>query len=66
MGGGELRVSGGSPKLMEADFDYNDPGWKPQVEYHSTGVRSDIEISTAEGQSRTERTTGTCDSMTRC
>ena len=44
MGAGELRVSGGAPKLMEADFDYNDPGSKPQVEYHSTGVRSDIDI----------------------
>lgn len=49
MGAGELRVSGGSPKLMEADFDYNVPGWKPQVEYHSTGVRSDIEISHTPG-----------------
>jgi hypothetical protein len=45
MGAGELHISGGSPKLMEADFTYNVPGWKPQVEYHSTGVRSDIEIS---------------------
>jgi hypothetical protein len=34
---------------MEADFDYNIPGWKPQVEYHSTGVRSDIEVSQATG-----------------
>ncbi len=47
MDAGELRVAGGSPKLMEAAFDYNVPGWKPQVEYHSTGVRSDIEISNA-------------------
>lgn len=45
MGAGELRVTGGSPKLLEADFDYNSPGWKPQVDYHSTGVRGDIEIS---------------------
>jgi hypothetical protein len=45
MGAGELRVKGASPKLMEADFDYNVPGLKPQVDYHSTGVRSDIEIS---------------------
>lgn len=45
IGAGELRVGGGSPKLMEADFNYNTPGWKPKVEYHSTGVRSDIEIS---------------------
>ena len=46
---GELRVGGGSPKLMEADFDYNVPGWNPKVEYHSTGVRSDIEISQGPG-----------------
>ena len=44
MGAGELRVEGGAVKLMEANFDYNDPGSKPQVEYHSTGVRSDIDI----------------------
>ena len=46
---GELRVAGGSAKLMEAEFDYNVPGWKPQVDYHSTGVRSDIEVSNAPG-----------------
>jgi hypothetical protein len=45
MGAGELRVTGGTPKLMEGDFTYNVAGWKPQVDYHSTGVRSDIEIS---------------------
>lgn len=49
MDAGEMRVSGGSSKLMEADFDYNVPGWKPRVEYHSTGVRSDIEISNPDG-----------------
>jgi len=44
MGAGELRVAGGAVKLMEGNFDDNDSGSKPQVEYHSTGVRSDIEI----------------------
>jgi uncharacterized protein DUF2154 len=44
LGAGEMRVGGGAAKLMEGNFDYNDPGSKPQVEYHSTGVRSDIEI----------------------
>jgi hypothetical protein len=47
MGAGELQVEGGSAKLMEADFNYNLPGWKPQVDYHSTGVRSDLEVSTS-------------------
>jgi hypothetical protein len=45
LGAGELRVSGNSAKLLEADFDYNSPGWKPEVDYHSTGVRGDIQIS---------------------
>jgi len=49
MGAGELRVQGGSAKLAEADFEYNSPGWKPQVEYHSTGVRSDLEIFHPDG-----------------
>lgn len=44
IGAGELRVGGGAAKLMEGNFDYNDPGSKPQVDYHSTGVRSDIDI----------------------
>lgn len=44
IGAGELRVGGGAVKLMEGNFDYNDPGSKPQVDYHSTGVRSDIDI----------------------
>lgn len=45
MGAGEMHVGGGSLKLMDADFTYTDPGSKPQVDYHSTGVRSDIVIS---------------------
>jgi hypothetical protein len=44
MGAGEMRVAGGAVKLMEGNFDYNDPGSKPQVDYHSTGVRGDIQI----------------------
>lgn len=33
MGGGELKVTGGTAKLMEGDFSYNVPEWKPVVEY---------------------------------
>ena len=29
MGAGELRMSGGSAKLAEGDFDYNVASWKP-------------------------------------
>jgi hypothetical protein len=44
IGAGELRIGGGAAKLLEGNFDYNDPGSRPQVDYHSTGVRSDIDI----------------------
>lgn len=33
MGAGDLRVSGGSAKLLEADFNYNVAKLKPEVEY---------------------------------
>lgn len=49
MGAGELNVSGGSPKLAEADFTYNVASWKPNVDYHSTGVRGDLLITQPEG-----------------
>jgi hypothetical protein len=49
MGAGELNVSGGSAKMAEADFTYNVASWKPNVDYHSTGVRGDLQISQPEG-----------------
>ena len=33
MGGGKLRVSSGTAKLMEGKFTYNVPEWKPVVDY---------------------------------
>lgn len=44
MGAGELKVNGGSPKLMDADFTYNIPSWKPELRYSFTGVRGDLTI----------------------
>jgi len=49
MGVGELKVEGGSPKLLEADFLYNVPSWKPIVESHPASFRADIRISQPEG-----------------
>ncbi len=49
MGAGELHVDRGSKYLAEADFTYNISAWKPRVNYHSTGARSDLEISQPEG-----------------
>jgi N-terminal domain of toast_rack, DUF2154 len=44
MGAGELRVHGGSPKLMDADFTFNQPNSKPDVHYDASGFRSNIVI----------------------
>jgi hypothetical protein len=41
---GEIRVEGGSPKLAEADFNYNVAEWKPKVDYRSSGSRADLSI----------------------
>jgi len=44
IGVGELRVDGGSPKLMDADFTYNVPSGKPVVRNHSFGSRAELSI----------------------
>jgi hypothetical protein len=42
MGAGELRVEGGSSKLMDADFDYDIPSWKPSISYNTSSFRSEL------------------------
>src|SRR5262245_54799348 len=44
MGAGELHIEGGSPKLLEANFDYNVPSWKPIVDANTSSFRADIKI----------------------
>ena len=44
MGVGEMNVQGGSPKLLEGDFTYAIPSWKPEVKYSSTGFRGTLTI----------------------
>ncbi len=44
MGAGELHMQGGSPKLVEAKFDYNAPAWKPAVESNTSSFRAEIRI----------------------
>src|SRR5207248_4717108 len=46
-GAGNLRIGSGTEKLVRADFDYNVPSWKPEVQY-SGGV---LRISQPEGRS---------------
>jgi len=45
LGVGELRLSGGAKELLEAEFAYNVPGWKPEVRYDGTGFRGRLEIN---------------------
>src|SRR6266566_3999092 len=45
MGGGELHVKSGTPKLLEADFAYNVPEWKPMVDYRDTPPAGELTIS---------------------
>jgi len=45
MGAGNLRIGSGTEKLLRADFDYNVPSWKPEVQYNSGVLR----ISQPEG-----------------
>src|SRR5439155_1021842 len=45
MNAGELHVKSGTPKLLEADFAYNVPEWKPVVDYRTNQSRGDLTIS---------------------
>jgi hypothetical protein len=48
---GELNLEGGSPKLLEAEFSYNVPAWKPLLETNSGSLRTDIKIEQPQGGS---------------
>lgn len=39
---GQLDVGGGSQQLVNADFTYNVPSWKPDVRYTTSGTTSDL------------------------
>ena len=49
MTAGALEVRGGAGSLLEADFAYNVPEWKPSVTRSRTGSESDLEIAQGEG-----------------
>jgi hypothetical protein len=50
IGAGELRVSGGAAKKVEADLAYNSDRLKPTVDQRTSGSRSEIEISQPESR----------------
>jgi hypothetical protein len=45
IGAGDLKVSGGSSKLMDGEFTYNVAAWKPEIRYNNTGVRGYLTIN---------------------
>jgi hypothetical protein len=49
MGAGELRVQGGSPKLMDADFEFSNTRSKPIVRYTASSFRGDLVIEQPTG-----------------
>ena len=49
MGAGELRVEGGSPKLMDAGFDYNIAASRPMVRYEASSFRGELFIEQPSG-----------------
>jgi hypothetical protein len=52
MSAGELSVKGGTPKLLEADFAFNVPDWRPVVDYRATSSRGELTISQPKNSSR--------------
>jgi hypothetical protein len=50
MGAGELNLTGGTPKLLDADFAYNLDSWKPKITTRdSAGLRADIKVEQPQG-----------------
>jgi hypothetical protein len=48
IGAGELKVSGGAAKQLEADFTYNSESSKPTIDHRTSGSTSEITISQPE------------------
>jgi uncharacterized protein DUF2154 len=51
MGAGELNITGGADQLMEGEFSYNVPEWKPKVSYDVSGEEGELIVKqgSAEG-----------------
>jgi hypothetical protein len=50
MTSGELDVRGGAATLLEGDFAYNVPEWKPSISHSNNGSISDLEVSQGDGR----------------
>jgi uncharacterized protein DUF2154 len=50
MGAGELNVTGGADRLMEADFSYNVANWEPEVNYDVSGDTGELSVEQGQGE----------------
>jgi hypothetical protein len=50
MGAGELNVTGGADRLMEADFSYNVANWEPEVNYDLSGDTGELSVEQGQGE----------------
>ena len=56
MNAGQLKVGGGATNLLEADFNYNVPEWKPDVKYEASGSVGNLEVEQPGSGSYTSNT----------
>jgi hypothetical protein len=50
MGSGELNMGGGAKDLLDAEFSYQNPRWKPNVDYRVTAGRGHLTIRQPAGK----------------
>jgi hypothetical protein len=53
IGAGELNVTGGADRLMEADFAYNVADWKPEINYDVSGDTGELRVQQGQGEGPT-------------
>jgi hypothetical protein len=53
IGAGELNLTGGADRLMEADFAYNVADWEPKVNYGVSGEMGELSVQQGQGNGPT-------------
>jgi hypothetical protein len=53
IGAGQLNLTGGTDRLMEADFAYNVADWEPEVDYAVSGDTGELSVQQGQGDGPT-------------
>jgi N-terminal domain of toast_rack, DUF2154 len=53
IGAGEMNLTGGADRLMEADFAYNVADWEPKVNYDVSGEMGELSVQQGQGNGPT-------------